>query len=187
MMPAAAWQGATASASPLRRAADGKPAPTAHAMADARFESDRTFNQYQETQIQSVTLVPGTWYVRVLGDYAGRVSGSVHDAANETSPVPIVTQVRRLRGGSSARNRCARVDGFAPTAAAPLTIVPLPPCLTARVGLLSGSAGVSARGQQHHAGWSRQQSDAQAAGGAGPSKVFGRRGARPGPARKSPA
>ncbi|GBF87818.1 hypothetical protein Rsub_00529 [Raphidocelis subcapitata] len=56
------------------------------------FETDQTFSQYQETQIQSVTLVPGTWYVRVLGDYAGRVSGSVHDAVNETNPTPMATQ-----------------------------------------------------------------------------------------------
>ncbi|KAI8474039.1 MAG: hypothetical protein J3K34DRAFT_383443 [Monoraphidium minutum] len=56
------------------------------------FERDQAFTQYQETQLQSVALLPGSWYVRVLGDYAGRVSGAVYNAANESDPQPIPVQ-----------------------------------------------------------------------------------------------
>ena len=50
-----------------------------HTITTARFDAEQTFSQAQETQIKAVTLVDGTWYVRVRGDFAGRVSGAIYE------------------------------------------------------------------------------------------------------------
>lgn len=54
-----------------------------------RFEDDQVFTQAQETQINSVQLQDGDWYIRLRGDYAGRVVGSIYNNANITDPQPI--------------------------------------------------------------------------------------------------
>lgn len=46
-----------------------------------RFAEDQAFTQAQETQIRTMDLVEGGWYVKVTGDPAGRVSGAVYPAA----------------------------------------------------------------------------------------------------------
>lgn len=40
-----------------------------------------------------MTVVDGTWYVSLKGDYAGRVSGGVYDLRNSSDPVQLVTTV----------------------------------------------------------------------------------------------
>jgi hypothetical protein len=62
-------------------------------MHSRRFETDQAFEQIQETQVQAMTLVDGAWYVRVIGDYAGRVSGAVYRTDNETNPERLDVQV----------------------------------------------------------------------------------------------
>lgn len=90
------------------------PPSRAHA-CPCRFETDQTFSQVQETQIQAVSLTDGAWYLRVLGDYAGRVSGGVYDAANASAPVALPVQVRGMQGVGwchAARMSCiCRVRG----------------------------------------------------------------------------
>jgi len=73
------------------------------------FEADKTFEQYQETQIQLVSLVDGAWYVRIMGDFAGRVSGAVYVMEDETSPERVAAEVRAAwlgwsRGGLWGRS-----------------------------------------------------------------------------------
>lgn len=41
-----------------------------------------------------MSVVDGTWYVYLKGDYAGRVSGAVYDLRNSSDPVKLVTTVR---------------------------------------------------------------------------------------------
>ena len=40
-----------------------------------------------------MSVVDGTWYVYLKGDYAGRVSGAVYDLRNSSDPVKLVTTV----------------------------------------------------------------------------------------------
>ena len=40
-----------------------------------------------------MTVIDGTWYIKITGDYAGRISGGVYDVSNETNPVPISLEV----------------------------------------------------------------------------------------------
>ena len=71
-----------------------------------RFESDQTFSSLQGTDLETMSVVDGTWYVYLMGDYAGRVSGAVYDLRNSSDPVKLVTTVSdincfRMHGSSS--------------------------------------------------------------------------------------
>lgn len=46
-----------------------------------RFQQDQVFSDAVETQIRAVSLVDGTWYIRLEGDLAGKVVGAVYDAS----------------------------------------------------------------------------------------------------------
>lgn len=51
-----------------------------------------------ETQIKAVTLVDGTWFVRLDGDLAGKVIGAVYDASageDQLLPVPLSVSFSR--------------------------------------------------------------------------------------------
>ncbi len=63
-------------------------------MDGCRFTDDQTFSASQETQIQSMNLIDGNWYVSVKGDYAGRVAGAVYNFDNATDPQPLSLMVR---------------------------------------------------------------------------------------------
>lgn len=45
-----------------------------------RWTSERTLDSPDGTTLQSMNLPPGRWYVRIRGDYHGRVSGAVYRA-----------------------------------------------------------------------------------------------------------
>lgn len=77
-----------------------------------RFESEQVFSEVMETQIKAVSLIDGTWYVRLYGDLAGRVTGAAYDAtAADGSLAAIPVAVRRARQGEHATmcmlGRCA--------------------------------------------------------------------------------
>ena len=63
-------------------------------MCALRFEEDQTFSSLQGTTLETMSVVDGTWYVYLKGDYAGRVSGAVYDLRNSSDPVKLVTTVR---------------------------------------------------------------------------------------------
>lgn len=85
--------------------------PPAAPHTPTRFEEDQAFAQYQETQIRSLTLLPGAWYVRVLGDYAGRVSGRIYDATDESAPQQLAVEVRGARAGARGAGRAPGPGG----------------------------------------------------------------------------
>lgn len=58
-----------------------------------RFADDQTFSSLQATDLKTMDVVDGTWYVYLKGDYAGRVSGAVYDYRNSSDPVKLVTTV----------------------------------------------------------------------------------------------
>ncbi len=58
-----------------------------------RFADDQTFSSLQATDLETMDVVDGTWYVYLKGDYAGRVSGAVYDLRNSSDPVKLVTTV----------------------------------------------------------------------------------------------
>jgi len=58
-----------------------------------RFADDQTFSSLQATDLETMDVVDGTWYVYLKGDYAGRVSGAVYDYRNSSDPVKLVTTV----------------------------------------------------------------------------------------------
>lgn len=58
-----------------------------------RFEEDQTFSSLQGTTLETMSVVDGTWYVYLKGDYAGRVSGAVYDMRNSSDPVKLLTTV----------------------------------------------------------------------------------------------
>lgn len=58
-----------------------------------RYEDDQTFSALQATDLETMDVVDGTWYVYLKGDYAGRVSGAVYDYRNTSDPVKLVTTV----------------------------------------------------------------------------------------------
>lgn len=62
-------------------------------MCALRFEDDQTFSSLQGTTLETMSVVDGTWYVYLKGDYAGRVSGAVYDLRNASDPVKLVTTV----------------------------------------------------------------------------------------------
>lgn len=43
--------------------------------------------------IFSMTVIDGSWYVVIKGDYAGLVSGAVYDLTNNTAPQKVTTTV----------------------------------------------------------------------------------------------
>ncbi|DBA89815.1 hypothetical protein WJX79_008735 [Trebouxia sp. C0005] len=55
------------------------------------FADDQTFSSLQATDLETMDVVDGTWYVYLKGDYAGRVSGAVYDYRNSSDPVKLVT------------------------------------------------------------------------------------------------
>ncbi|KAL3141617.1 hypothetical protein ABBQ32_004857 [Trebouxia sp. C0010 RCD-2024] len=55
------------------------------------FDTDQTFSSLQGTTLDTMSVVDGTWYVYLKGDYAGRVSGAVYDLRNSSDPVKLVT------------------------------------------------------------------------------------------------
>jgi len=55
------------------------------------YDSDQTFSEYQINAINSMSVIDGTWYVVVKGDYAGRVYGSIYDVTNSSNPLSIPT------------------------------------------------------------------------------------------------
>jgi len=59
----------------------------------SRFADDQTFSSLQATDLETMDVVDGTWYVYLKGDYAGRVSGAVYDYRNSSDPVKLVTTV----------------------------------------------------------------------------------------------
>ena len=59
----------------------------------SRFADDQTFSALQATDLETMDVVDGTWYVYLKGDYAGRVSGAVYDLRNSSDPVKLVTTV----------------------------------------------------------------------------------------------
>ena len=69
-----------------------------------RFESDQTFSSLQGTDLETMSVVDGTWYVYLKGDYAGRVSGAVYDLRNSSDPVKLVTTVSTGSGHVFARD-----------------------------------------------------------------------------------
>lgn len=46
-----------------------------------------------------MSLVDGSWYVRIVGDFAGRVSGAVYNMQNESDPSQLPVQVSAAEGG----------------------------------------------------------------------------------------
>lgn len=66
---------------------------TAGHVCSFRFEEDQTFSSLQATTLETMSVVDGTWYVYLKGDYAGRVSGAVYDLRNSSDPVKLVTTV----------------------------------------------------------------------------------------------
>lgn len=48
-------------------------------LPSARYDEDKAFEQPQANIIQSVDLTDGTWYIKISGDYAGKVSGIVYN------------------------------------------------------------------------------------------------------------
>ena len=64
-----------------------------HSMCAFRFEEDQTFSSLQGTTLETMSVVDGTWYVYLKGDYAGRVSGAVYDMRNSSDPVKLLTTV----------------------------------------------------------------------------------------------
>lgn len=77
------------------------PLPPPNAAKKHRFEADQTFSQAQETQIRTVSLVEGSWYVRVRGDYAGRVTGAVYNAAEAEAAAAVDAGVEEGGGGAA--------------------------------------------------------------------------------------
>ena len=43
--------------------------------------------------LKTMTVIDGTWYIKITGDYAGRIHGAVYDISDETNPVPITLNV----------------------------------------------------------------------------------------------
>lgn len=76
----------------------------ARAPPTCRFSEDQKFTQAQETQIKAVALIEGSWYVRVTGDYDGRVSGAVYEVHGSDSERKLQVQVR-------GRGRTRRTGG----------------------------------------------------------------------------
>lgn len=58
-----------------------------------RFDSDQTFTEIEATRLETMSVIDGTWYIYLKGDYAGRVSGNVYDIRNQTNPILLVTDV----------------------------------------------------------------------------------------------
>ena len=58
-----------------------------------RFSSDQTFTEIEATRLETMSVIDGTWYIYLKGDYAGRVSGNVYDIRNQTNPILLVTDV----------------------------------------------------------------------------------------------
>ena len=86
-----------------------------------RFEEDQAFSSLQGTTLETMSVVDGTWYVYLKGDYAGRVSGAVYDLRNSSDPVKLVTTVSvdtwlyrvMMRYWSSSRSGCMYDQGTA--------------------------------------------------------------------------
>ena len=58
-----------------------------------RYDSDQTFTEIEATRLETMSVIDGTWYIYLKGDYAGRVSGNVYDIRNSTNPILLVTDV----------------------------------------------------------------------------------------------
>lgn len=58
-----------------------------------RYTNDQVFTDTLINSIFSMTVIDGSWYVVVKGDYAGLVSGAVYDLTNTTAPSKVATTV----------------------------------------------------------------------------------------------
>ncbi len=76
-----------------------------------RYADDQGFDQTQVNSINAATIIDGSWYVVVKGDYAGRVSGAIYDITNSSKPVQIPTTVRER--SRHATRPCARARAAA--------------------------------------------------------------------------
>ena len=81
-------------------------------MCTFRFDIDQTFSSLQGSDLETMSVVDGTWYVYLKGDYAGRVSGTVYDLRNSSDPVKLVTTVssgivQRMSVSHSTSSFCA--------------------------------------------------------------------------------
>ncbi|KAK9804279.1 hypothetical protein WJX72_004431 [[Myrmecia] bisecta] len=55
------------------------------------FDSDQQFTEIEAVRLETMDVVDGNWYVNLMGDYAGRVSGNIYDLTNSTNPVKMTT------------------------------------------------------------------------------------------------
>ncbi|MEW5304614.1 MAG: hypothetical protein WDW36_007214 [Sanguina aurantia] len=55
------------------------------------YDHDQVFTDTLVNAIFTMTVIDGSWYVVVKGDYAGLVSGAVYDLANTTNPAKVPT------------------------------------------------------------------------------------------------
>lgn len=83
--------------------------PAAHSMCTLRFEEDQTFSSLQGTTLETMSVVDGTWYVYLKGDYAGRVSGAVYDMRNSSDPVKLVTTVSAIHSLHQLMMHCCTI------------------------------------------------------------------------------
>ncbi|GMH33327.1 hypothetical protein BSKO_01161 [Bryopsis sp. KO-2023] len=56
------------------------------------YSEDVEFDEIMVNKLETMELIDGTWYVKITGDYAGRVSGRIFNINNTTNPVPITLE-----------------------------------------------------------------------------------------------
>uniref|UniRef100_A0A061REY9 Polycystin cation channel family n=3 Tax=Tetraselmis sp. GSL018 TaxID=582737 RepID=A0A061REY9_9CHLO len=53
------------------------------------FENDQGFTTVAGNRLETADIIDGTWYIKVTGDYSGRISGAIYDLKNTSNPEPI--------------------------------------------------------------------------------------------------
>eukprot|EP00878_Enallax_costatus_P022667 GHUV01024067.1.p1 GENE.GHUV01024067.1~~GHUV01024067.1.p1 ORF type:complete len:329 (+),score=70.35 GHUV01024067.1:891-1877(+) len=83
------------------------------------FQDDQVFTDEIETQIKAVNLIDGDWYIRLEGDFAGRVTGAVYDGTQDdlvevpVSPAWEGCKFKRRRIATASTTGRRRLQGVA--------------------------------------------------------------------------
>eukprot|EP00210_Caulerpa_lentillifera_P002091 g2006.t1 len=60
------------------------------------FAEDQVFEEIVDSRFETMELIEGEWYVRVIGDFTRKVQGRLFDITNATQPIEIHPSVNAL-------------------------------------------------------------------------------------------